>query len=103
MNKQSHNQAALEIKESLPDFYAGEEFLTCARKTLYLVGGKQIAAELEVSESLVSQWGALEKPIPTDRMYQIIKAGKAYCQDVQAIENEIDMMLMLNFGRKIEG
>lgn len=102
MKNLSHNLAALEIKETLPDFYAREEILTAVQKTLHLVERKEICASLNISESLLSQWINHDKPIPSERMFQIIRAGKLFCQQIQNFENEIDMMLMLNFGRKIE-
>ena len=83
-------------QNNLPSNSEGQKKLT--NRILRLVERKELASALGVSEGLVSRWSSGEKPIPTERVFEIIKAGKLYCREVQTLENEIDLMMMLNFG-----
>lgn len=94
MTRSSHNLLLDGVQRILP---LGKEKLT--RSILRLIPNKVLANELNVSESLVSQWTNQMKGIPTARMYEIIKAGKVYAQQVRSIEDEIDLLMMMQFGR----
>lgn len=96
-----HNQLKESVSTNGPRIFQGPENVT--NKILHLVPRKTIATELNVSESMIAKWIANEKPIPADRMFEIVKAGKAFCREVGEFESEIDMMVYLQFGKNPRG
>lgn len=52
-----------------------------------------MAEKLNISESMIAHWVAGTKPIPSERMFQILQCGKFFCRDWRGIEDELDAML----------
>lgn len=107
MTTRSHNNAALAIEKTLPEKSQCKENFTdverAARKVLRLVPQKEISTRMEISEAAVSLWNSNARPIPAERMFEIVIAGKLFCKEIHSLENEIDLAFITNFGTQTRG
>lgn len=71
---------------------------TTARKALKsLRSSKEWGGALSISPQQVNRWANGER-IPTKRQREIVRVAKWYLLSQQALEDEIDRMLLMQFG-----
>lgn len=88
----SHNLAAKSDQEELSNESTAKKKLSA--KLLRKVDRAFMAEKLGVSESMISQWLSGSRPIPSERVFEIVKAGKFFCRDWRGLEDEIDLALL---------
>lgn len=89
-----------EMNQGLENYDQGFKNETTARTALkLLITPKEWAGRLEVSHQKANAWIRGE-PIPTERIYQIAEHAKLiYINELNPNQAEVDMMLMMQFGK----